>query len=177
MSSRDEILATIGPAQGSSRPPVWNDPESDFGDLRQRFLATFAKHGGTEIAIEVARLESSVFVEPAARSAWGSDSTADEWNAEVGVAIADYVIAETGSVIVRSGRDRSRLSTLSPPRNILLVDPATIVATLSEGLGRLPKENAVMITGPSRTADIEGVLVRGVHGPGAIAVCFVDLGA
>lgn len=176
MSSRDEILATIGQVKASPRPLIWGDPETDFGDLKTRFVATFSKLGGTEVELDVARQATSVFVEPAAREVWGSDSTADEWSAEVGVAIADYVIAETGSIIVRSGSDRSRLSTLSPPRNVILVDPTTIVATLSEGLARLPNETAVMITGPSRTADIEGVLVRGVHGPGSISVCFVDLG-
>jgi L-lactate dehydrogenase complex protein LldG len=64
---------------------------------------------------------------------------------------------------VSAANGRSRLASLAPPVHIALVED--IVGTLDEAIARIDGRTHVVITGTSRTADIEGVLVRGVHGP------------
>jgi L-lactate dehydrogenase complex protein LldG len=67
---------------------------------------------------------------------------------------------------------------LLPPVHIALVDRERLLTGLDELLSILPRpadetSSMVLITGPSRTADIEQILVRGVHGPGEIHVVVV----
>jgi L-lactate dehydrogenase complex protein LldG len=77
-----------------------------------------------------------------------------------------------------SGAGRPRLASLLPPVHVALVRRAQIVASLGAWLDEQPTRpaeaaNCVVITGPSRTADIEMTLTRGVHGPRSIHVVFV----
>lgn len=98
------------------------------------------------------------------------------WDAEVGFARAVCGVAETGSLMFASSQG-DRLTTLVPPVSAVVLKKADIVATLSEALeiaGRYAHRNVVFVTGPSRTADIEGILVRGVHGPGELWVLLRD---
>ncbi len=98
----------------------------------------------------------------------GLSTTSDVWQADVGITLADFAVAETGSVVLSAGTGRARLASLTPPTHVVLVKE--IVATLEEAFDRLTDRTSVVITGTSRTADIEGVLVRGVHGPKELIV-------
>lgn len=91
-------------------------------------------------------------------------------NCGLGVVEAHYGIAATGTfaVVATSGRPSSL--TLLPPANFILVDADRIVADLAAAIDALGAETIVnhrvaLITGPSRTADIEKMIVLGVHGP------------
>lgn len=88
--------------------------------------------------------------------------------ADGGVSSASAALAETGTVIVESGPGRSRLVTLLPPVHIVLLPAAMLTVDLftwtREREGRLPA-NVTLISGPSKTADIEQTLAVGVHGP------------
>ena len=83
---------------------------------------------------------------------------------------AEVGIAETGTILFRSGRRRSRLLFALPPCRLTLLSAGSIVHNLSEATdsGLRVEESALLTwaTGPSRTADIEKRLVTGVHGPG-----------
>lgn len=96
--------------------------------------------------------------------------SADPWEAEIGVTVADWAIAETASLLLSAGPGRQRLTSLTPPHHVALVRPGTMLATLDEAFARLDARTSVLVTGPSRTADIEGVLILGVHGPGSLTV-------
>ncbi len=104
------------------------------------------------------------------RSATRAESV---WDAEVGICLADLAIAETGTLVVAAKESRYRLTSLAPPVNVILVRERDIVASVEEAFAKLPAETTVLITGTSRTADIEGVMVRGVHGPGELYVMIV----
>jgi L-lactate dehydrogenase complex protein LldG len=98
---------------------------------------------------------------------------------DVGITSADYALAETGSLVVLTESSESRLLSLLPPCHIAVVARSRIVENLEELLTLLPEPTAassamVIITGPSRTADIEMLLVRGVHGPGEIHVVILE---
>jgi L-lactate dehydrogenase complex protein LldG len=93
--------------------------------------------------------------------------------ASIGISGADAAIARTGSVVVVSGPGRPRLASLLTPVHIAIVQRSTIVESLPHLLAARPDlvtagSNFVCITGPSRTADIEHTLSRGVHGPGDV---------
>ncbi len=98
--------------------------------------------------------------------------------ADVGITSADYTLADTGSLVMLASPAEARLISLLPPMHIAVVPKERLLSGLDELLTILPDPAAdtssmVLITGPSRTADIEQILVRGVHGPGEIHVVVV----
>lgn len=97
-------------------------------------------------------------------------TTADVWDADLGITLADLAVAETGSLLIASKPGRARLNSLAPPAHVAIVRSSALVGALEDAFARLPDRTSVLITGPSRTADIEGVLVRGVHGPRELIV-------
>jgi L-lactate dehydrogenase complex protein LldG len=99
--------------------------------------------------------------------------------AEVGITTADYALADTGTLVMLSSPQDARLISLLPPAHLALVPRDRILTGLDELFTILPNpaesaSSMVLITGPSRTADIEQILVRGVHGPGQITVVIVE---
>lgn len=104
-------------------------------------------------------------------------ATLDE--ADLGLTSALAGLADTGSVVLASGPERARLAWLLPPVHIALLPVKRLYASLSDFLAERADAVAgsaavAVVTGPSRTGDIEMVLTRGVHGPGAVHVVLVD---
>jgi L-lactate dehydrogenase complex protein LldG len=98
--------------------------------------------------------------------------------ADVGITSADYALADTGTLVMLASPAEARLISLLPPAHIGVVPRGRILTGLDELFSVLPRpaeqtSSMVLITGPSRTADIEQILVRGVHGPGQITVVVV----
>ena len=88
-------------------------------------------------------------------------------------------IVETGSLALFYGPGAGRLSSLVVPVHIAVVERAQLVPTLVDFLARVrghlgPRSAAVLVTGPSRSADIEQVITVGVHGPKELHVVFID---
>ena len=97
---------------------------------------------------------------------------------EVGITSADYALADTGTLVMISSPAEARLVSLLPLLHVAVVPASRILTGLDELFTLLPRpadqtSSMVMITGPSRTADIEQILVRGVHGPAQITVIIV----
>ncbi len=97
---------------------------------------------------------------------------------DFGITSADYALADTGTLVMLAGPQEARLVSLLPPAHIAVVPRDRILTGLDELFSILPRpaeqtSSMVLITGPSRTADIEQILVRGVHGPGQITVVIV----
>lgn len=97
---------------------------------------------------------------------------------DIGITSADYALADTGTLVMIASPEESRLVSLLPPAHIAVVPKDRILTGLDElfTVAPLPagaSSSMVLITGPSRTADIEQILVRGVHGPGLITVVIV----
>ena len=92
------------------------------------------------------------------------------FDVDVGITTAQAAIAETGTLVLDSSRERHRLISLVPPVHIAIVAASRIYATLADVLALLQDGKELspaitFITGPSRTADIELTLTIGVHGP------------
>lgn len=88
-------------------------------------------------------------------------------------------VAETGGLLLLPGPAEPRLLSLVPPVHIALLRASTIQDTFwsavkALGWGRALPPNALMISGPSKTADIEQTLAYGVHGPKRLIVVLVD---
>ncbi|MDD9954830.1 MAG: lactate utilization protein [Anaerolineaceae bacterium] len=103
--------------------------------------------------------------------------------AEAGISGADAAIAATGSLVVSTAPGMGRLATLLPPQHIVLLRQERLLPSLeawvaqqrADDLAHLgTRSNLCIITGPSRTADIEKNLVLGVHGPGRLQVVVVE---
>ena len=98
---------------------------------------------------------------------------------QAAVTMARGGIAQTGSLVLWPTPDEPRLMSLLPPIHVVLVDKTRIVDSLAETLategwaaGGMPT-NAVLVSGPSKTADIEQTLAYGVHGPKELIVLVV----
>lgn len=88
-------------------------------------------------------------------------------------------IAETGGLLLMPGPAEPRLMSLVPPVHIALLRASTIQDTFwsavkALGWGRALPPNALLISGPSKTADIEQTLAYGVHGPKRLIVVLVQ---
>ena len=103
----------------------------------------------------------------------------DDSSEDVDVIITDVdgAIAETGTIVMSSTGNRDRLAHLTAPLHIAIVRKEQIVPDLidfwnNEKTGEMIREasSIQLITGPSKTADIEGVLVTGVHGPAQLHI-------
>lgn len=94
----------------------------------------------------------------------------------VGVGLARWGIAETGSLVFHSGPDTPVLLAFLPLHHIVALRAGTILPYLEDyaALASPAPRNANLITGASGTTDIEGSYVRGAHGPGFLHVVIVE---
>jgi L-lactate dehydrogenase complex protein LldG len=198
VTARDQLLTRVRASLGrSANNPVPEPPAAllELPDIQipervARFTAALTALGGNVSIVKgleevKTALESIVngrtFVTPPTLDALGS-SRASVTTAEIGINRADYALADTGSLVFLSETGESRLISLLPPIHIGIVAQNKILSGLDELFTLVPEPAAnsssmVIVTGPSRTADIEMRLVRGVHGPGEVHVVIVeDLG-
>ncbi|MEI6206005.1 MAG: lactate utilization protein [Desulfuromonadales bacterium] len=97
--------------------------------------------------------------------------------ARFGISQMEWALADTGSLVQNSTAIAQRLVSSLPTIHIALLPTSNILPDMPALLSRInPKESAyiAMITGPSRTADIERVLTIGVHGPERLVIFCVD---
>jgi L-lactate dehydrogenase complex protein LldG len=122
---------------------------------------------------------SSVLDAAGIRSRYWDDITLDaSYDVAAGVTDVWMAIAETGSLVVRASTSHGRAVSLVPPLHVAMVRTSQIVPDLMDAMSRIDRDSTgsgvVIITGPSKTADIEMNLVVGVHGPGEVVVLLID---
>ncbi|MGD8388729.1 MAG: lactate utilization protein [Desulfobacteraceae bacterium] len=103
--------------------------------------------------------------------------------ADVGITAADWALADTGTLVLLSSAGHSRSASLLPPVHVAVVPASRILSGLEDLVEKLPSDalealqresHVTLITGTSKTADIELSLVRGVHGPGTVHVIVIQ---
>ena len=168
LSRRSGIPAATG--SGKIWPAIAEPLETfrqEFTDIKGEiitdlpaFLAGFAK-----IASDVAEVPGNANVR----------------EADLGVTGCDCLIARTGSIAVSTRSTGGRALSVLPPVHLVIARRKQVVPDLEAAIAlwrhRYDKHwpsNLCVITGPSRTADIEKILVMGAHGPKRLAVYFVD---
>ena len=101
----------------------------------------------------------------------------------VGLTGADAALAATGSLVLCSGAGRYRAASLLPPVHVAVVTTSQILPDLEHwwaqqragGLEQTRQaSNIVVVTGPSRTADIAMQLVMGMHGPRELHIVLIE---
>jgi L-lactate dehydrogenase complex protein LldG len=101
------------------------------------------------------------------------------FNVDAGITSAAGAIAETGALILWPSEKEPRLMSIVPPLHIAILKADTIHSSLSEVMqkenwsAKMPT-NVVLISGPSKTADIEMTLAFGVHGPKELIVLILE---
>jgi L-lactate dehydrogenase complex protein LldG len=97
---------------------------------------------------------------------------------DVGISECDALIAQTGSVLVTSRSAGGRALSVLPPHHVVLARRTQLLRDLPEAFALLKQKYGSgypsfisFITGPSRTGDIERILVLGAHGPKKLTIC------
>jgi L-lactate dehydrogenase complex protein LldG len=192
MSARDDILRNIracGRAR-TARPEAYRPP-SAADDLVSAFIAK-AQAVNTDIRVLDSEEDAPAAVAELLRARNlaarihlppGSDLAGVDWRLEIErsppgpddatVTRAPFAIAETGTLVQPSRAASPASWHFRPGFEIAILRAADIVAHLEDvTLGPLPA-TVNLITGPSRTGDIEQTLELGAHGPKALAVLIV----
>ena len=192
MATRDDFLARVRAAQPPGRPlpdvPLFASPG---GDLRERFTAALGLMGGTCVeaataadvrALLDARFGADAVICSATPEVQGTRAMdadtppASLEDVDVGVVRARFGVAETGSVWFSEKEYVVNALGYLAQHLVVLLDPARIVDGLQD-VYRQPDfrdaRYAVLVTGPSATADIEGVLIRGAQGVRSLTVVWL----
>lgn len=183
MSSRDDILARVRKNQPPAQPlPVVPTFDAATGPALERFKAALIRMGGKfadapadkHLDALVARLFPDAKVICSAipevagnRPLDGAGSPADLHDVDVGVVRALYGVAETGSVWITEAQFKVNALGFLSQHLVVLLDPARIVENLHHAYRERAQFDVgygVLMTGPSATADIEGVLIHGAQG-------------
>ncbi len=101
------------------------------------------------------------------------------FSADAAITSVAAAIAETGTIVCTSGPGLARGASLLPPVHVAIVQTSQLVPDQCDYFDQLAGQaglpaNINLITGPSKTADIEGILVTGVHGPRHVHVVLVS---
>lgn len=149
------------------------ESEKDLYNQLKKILVDFSpeKVYCNEAALQTALNENEISFSS------GSELPSD---LEAGITSCEFLIAHTGSVLVSSAIEGGRQMFVYPPVHIVIARKDQLVAYLDEAYSGLQQKykdllpsHIALITGPSRTADIEKTLVMGAHGPRAIYVFIV----
>ena len=95
---------------------------------------------------------------------------------DLGITEADYLLPETGTLVLRSSTEKTRGVSLLPRVHLAIVHPEMLRADMHQVFAEAKDSHyLVFITGPSRTADIELTVTLGVHGPKNLYVWMIDV--
>jgi L-lactate dehydrogenase complex protein LldG len=145
-------------------------PESQIGASLHRFLR---ERGGSARAAPALATLAATLALP--QELIAARDVQDAAAADIGVTGADLAIAETGSLVLASHQLLDRLVSMLPAVHVALLPLGNLVASLAEAAVFLRAHSVSssyvsLVTGPSRTGDIELVHTIGVHGPAEIHI-------
>jgi L-lactate dehydrogenase complex protein LldG len=94
---------------------------------------------------------------------------------ELGITGVDAALPETGTILLRSSPEKPRVVSLLPRVHLAILRRAALRADLHQALAEMKHDgHGVLVTGPSRTADIQLKITLGVHGPKSLYVWLLD---
>ncbi len=149
---------------------------SGAADLESCLAAILRAAGARRVALALTPGMHRLAAESAARAAGAdilpppsSPGFEPHYDADASITDVAGAIAETGSLVIASGPHAPRAAFLVPPVHIAIVREDQILPDLADFFPTLAPDtlpaSLVLITGPSKTADIEGILITGAHGP------------
>ena len=103
---------------------------------------------------------------------WSGVTADGAYDYDAGVTEVDYAVAETGTLVIRHRPEHGRLLSLVPFVHVAVIEPKAFLPDLIDLFEVLSRDGVgsgvTMISGPSKTADIEMNVVTGVHGPNVV---------
>ena len=164
------LVSRIAKERELSRVVMWSEPALGLPGMLSDLQAT-----GLEV------VDGSPPLDAAATPESVEDLRRRLERGEVGLTGVDFAVAECGSLVLLSGPGKGRLVSCLPIVHVAILRPGQLVESLDEvgvlleaSHGQAPPRDSpsaiTFITGPSRTADIELSLTRGVHGPKEVHV-------
>ncbi|WP_430462167.1 LutC/YkgG family protein [Thalassolituus sp. LLYu03] len=149
----------------------WQDVVLD--QFRARGVRTLRAGSHAEGQALVAAANNAGFVAETAIESVEKSALFNDTDAGFSVALAG--LAETGTLVVNTGPQEPRTLSLVPPLNVILLRASALYASFSQWVaqGGLPERmptNVLLISGPSKTADIQQTLAYGAHGPKELIV-------
>jgi L-lactate dehydrogenase complex protein LldG len=191
VTSRDTILAAVRANQPTPAPPLPEVPlfekteGSLLGDFREALLRMGGKfvdqqtgkslEGFVRSLFPQARVTCSATAEAEGTRAFTSNAT-DLADVDVGIVRAAFGVAETGSIWLSEAELQVNALAYLAQHLVALLDPSDIVGNLHHAYRDQRFKTAryaVLVTGPSATADIEGVLIHGAQGVRSLTVLLV----
>jgi len=144
-------------------------------DLQAKLVAYLREHNVKRIALPESKLLKQINVEQQLIDAgfevklWPTMTIDELYDFDAGVTDVYAGVAETGSLVVRASKEHGRAISLVPPVHVAIVEPKNLLPDLLDLFRKMAAEgvssSTSIITGPSKTSDIEMNLVVGVHGP------------
>lgn len=199
MSDREKIFSAIrsalDPLPTRTAKPDWErelvvcNPSGEFNSLKEQLadklaFASSRYCDSLEALAETLKGENSTFgycdpeLAPMFEKLDGitfeteyDEAKVDEYT--FGITKASAAIAESGTIMLKDEDTSSRMGALTPWIHVAVIKESDIVANIPEAIERFGDDPSIVFaTGPSKTADVEGILIEGVHGPG-IQIGFV----
>jgi L-lactate dehydrogenase complex protein LldG len=163
----DELVATFVSRLERVRGRAFTTPAELGAWLRERgatrgycdpaLVALVAPAFGADIALETEFLRQRI----------------DDYAFGITRAVAG--IAETGTLVLDDASTTTRLAALAPWIHIAVVKRSELHRHVAEAIAALGDDpSTIWVTGPSKTADVEGILIEGVHGPGEEVALILD---
>ncbi len=193
MSDREQIFsairAALAPLPERAARPEWNDAlivcraSGEFESLQAQFADKLRAASGKffdtiDALVNFLQEEGSTFgyCDPALAAYFTNHSglscdtefdLAKINDYSFGITRASAAIAESGTLMLTDSVTTARLAALAPWIHVAVLTESDIVATIGEAIQRFGDDPSIIfVTGPSKTADVEGILIEGVHGPG-----------
>lgn len=150
-SEIDSALKTLVEEQNIRKAAVWETPH-----LRQLGITEILNSLGVELVSPNANKHEMTLC-------------------DLGITEADYLLPETGTIVLRSSTEKPRAVSLLPRVHLAIVRPEMLRADMHQVFAEAKDHHyLVFITGPSRTADIELTVTLGVHGPKNLYVWMME---
>ena len=147
---------------------------------RENGWARVARHASPLLDSALQGLEAEIEILSVDGAPKGFDAAHME-SCDAGWTICDALIAQTGTVLLSARGSGGRALSVLPPHHVvvatrdqLVPDLPAAFEVLSREYGSEPPSSLSFITGPSRTGDIERILVLGAHGPKRLSVLLVE---
>jgi L-lactate dehydrogenase complex protein LldF len=174
------VTSSVGHSDASRHTPTAAAPPpstpSSIDEFRRRFEELDGRTHSVG-SLDEAKALAHTLIGDATVARWAdadldgiAQREAPPLDAEVSLIAGDVAVGETGQVGWRHGEGRPRATGVLPPRQVILVDASRFTPTLEAGVNQVGTGSVVFVAGPSRTADIEQRVIRGMHAPREIDV-------
>lgn len=147
-------------------------------DLAQQLTKFVASQPIKSVAMSVSPLLERLGIRAALAAAgilvktWDEMTLDELYEYDCAVTDVDYAVAESGTLVIKPDRDHGRGLSLVPMYHIAVIEPTQFLPDLVDLFAAMQldpdRSNTILISGPSKTADIEMNVVTGVHGPNVV---------